>query len=113
MNPQDLIAMAKEIYIHRVIFNPDWDKQKIARESIEAAKQFFLALQYEKEVIVYSSDAVPPLNPPQGYPTASTGTPPYQNQTIEHTADSRIGTGNQMAAGRGRVQQRQSGLGMD
>ena len=60
MSQEDVIALAKQIYAYRIAFNPDWDKQKIARESIESAMQFSLALQYEKEGIAYSSPVSPP-----------------------------------------------------
>lgn len=112
MNPQDLMAMAKEIYIRRIAHDPSWDKQKLAREAIESATQFALALQNEKEGSAYPSDVAQAATPPMATPTASTGTPLHSSYSGVQSQGSPTQEGNQQAAGRGMVQQRRSGLGM-
>lgn len=47
MNTEDIIGLAKAIYAQRVIVNRDWDKQRIAREALDAARQFALVLEEE------------------------------------------------------------------
>lgn len=112
MNPDDIAALAKEIYTRAASHNPSyWDKQKIARQSIEWATQFFLALHYEKEGIVYSSDVTPRTIPPTVLPTASTGTPMYSGLPSQ-SEEQHMTVGNQQASGRGKVTQLHSGLGM-
>ena len=59
MSQEDVIDLAKQIYAYRIVFNPDWDKQKIARECIEAAMQFSLVL--EQEGFSYSTPVAPPF----------------------------------------------------
>lgn len=47
MDTEDVIPLAKAIYAQRVIKSDHWDKQKIAREAIDAAKQFYVVLEEE------------------------------------------------------------------
>lgn len=108
MNRDDLINLAKYIYVQKVANNPTWDKQQVARDAIESATQFFLALQSEKEGSAYPS-ATEPQNPPLG--EVATGST-EQSQTVYsvlQSLDSRKTTGNQQAAGRGMVRQRHLG----
>jgi len=110
MNPEDLTELAKQIYVHKVAIELDWDKQKIAREAIESAKQFFLALQSEKEGSAYPSG----MQQQQSQPTATATPSTSQSWTISSTGNlvEHKTTGNQMAAGRGMVRQRHAGLEM-
>ena len=45
MSTDECIALAKEIFVMKVIFNPSWDIQQIARDSLNMAMQFSLAVQ--------------------------------------------------------------------
>jgi hypothetical protein len=50
MNPEDLVLLAREIYISMVAANPnDWDRRKMAKQAMEAATQFKLTIQNERE----------------------------------------------------------------
>lgn len=113
MNPQDLISMAKEIYIRMAAQQPDnWDKQKMAREAIESAKQFALALQSEKEGSAYPSETQPGPNPLVVSAMANMKQSLADTPSVSQSQDLRTQTGNQMAAGRGMVRQRHWGLEM-
>ena len=45
MNTEECLALAKQIYALKVVYQPHWDLQKAARESVDMANQFFLAIQ--------------------------------------------------------------------
>jgi len=44
MSTDDCLALAKEIYVMKVAFSSSWDRQQIARDCLDAAQQFSLAV---------------------------------------------------------------------
>ena len=112
MNPEELIKMARDIYVRMVVGSPtSWDKQKMARTAIEAAKQFFLALQSEKEGSAWPSAELPLTNQPPATPTESSE-PPHSPHWVTQAQGAHTTKDNLQAAGRGMVLQRHLGQGM-
>jgi hypothetical protein len=65
--PEEALALAKQIFALKAALIPDWDRQKQARDALDAAMQFNLA------VAALNDQS---LSPEVGQPPAATAPPP-------------------------------------
>lgn len=96
MNPNETLELAKLIFALKAVLNPTWDIQQQARDSLNTAMQFSLAVQAEQGHSSTGSHSTSSHTAGQAYTDIAEPPPPADSTT--GTAESTQATGSTAAA---------------